>query len=83
MRWLLAFVIMAAPLLARDKQEVRHWQEGTLRSVEFELVLWQTVTVAEIATDKIMYRVSVVHRLDLAPGSKVKFAVSGAERSAN
>ena len=40
-------------------------------------MLWQTVTVAEIATDKIIYRVSVVHRLDLAPGSNVKFALSG------
>src|SRR5579863_7477680 len=87
MRWLLALVIATSPLLARDKQEVRHWQEGTIQCVRTYPVGLYSELAVEIVTDKVVYsmtsprRAFLRHRLelgiDLKPGAVVKFALSG------
>jgi hypothetical protein len=75
MRWLVAFLIVAAPLLARDKREVRDWQEGTVQSVQLKHMTAFDPHAAEvdleIATNKIIYKVTLaysIHKVDLIPG---------------
>jgi hypothetical protein len=85
MRWLLAFVILTAPLLARDKTKVRDWQEGTvqcLRTSPPVPLLIRSETVLVIVTtgaDGIRFTYSVFGFgkafLRQEPGSGIRFVL--------
>lgn len=84
MRCLLAFVIVIAPLLARDKPKVRAWQEGTVQCVRSYPMLWRAEIVLDVLTvgqdgTRFGYSMTGFGKAFLRqePGAVIRFALDG------